>query len=83
MADNFDELQIIIEAEAQAAKKEIDDLIKKIAESQTALRNTEKTASGFGDSFTKGMSGIDTKGVKSGAKKAESIVKDVSKNLDS
>lgn len=81
MADNFDELQIIIEAEAQAAKKEIDDLIKKIAESQTALRNTEKTASGFGDSFTKGMSGIDTKGVKSGAKKAESIVKDVSKNL--
>lgn len=81
MADNFDELQIIIEAEAQAAKKELDDLIKKIAESQTALRNTEKTASGFGDSFTKGMSGIDTKGVKSGAKKAESIVKDVSKNL--
>lgn len=81
MADNFDELQIIIEAEAQRAKSELDQLIDKITRSQQALMSTEKTASQFGSAFTKSMSNIDMGNVKNGTRKAEGYVKGVAKDL--
>ena len=81
MADEFDELQILIEAQAQEAKKELDQLIDKITKSEQALMNTEKTASGFGAAFSKSMSNVDMGGVKGGVKKAESYIKSTAKDL--
>ena len=81
MADAFDELQIIIEAEARAAEKEIDNLIDKITKSQQALMNTEKTASGFGDAFSKSMAKVDMGDVKKGTREAETYVKNTAKQL--
>lgn len=81
MADAFDELQIIIEAEARAAEKEIENLIDKITKSQQALMNTEKTASGFGDAFSKSMAKVDMGDVKKGTREAETYVKNTAKQL--
>ena len=82
MAENFDELQIVIEAEAQKAKSELDQLVEKITKTQQALVGTINTASGLGASFARSASNASAGSSNAGVKKIQKSFVDATKNAD-
>lgn len=85
MADNYDSLDLIIKAQEKEAESALDKLIAKATQTQQAIGNLGKSASTLGQGFSKSLSNIDLKGVKSGARAVETYIKnagrDMAKNL--
>jgi len=81
MADNYDSLELLIKAQEKEAENALDKLIAKATQTQQAIGNLGKSAATLGQGFSKSLSNIDLKGVKSGTRAVESYIKGAAKDM--